>query len=142
MKKHFAHILHIGACIAMVGIVYFAFLKNTGTKEIDVWETKIDEQPPVSIAITPRTLGKNADTWEFNIVFDTHSGSLDEDPMEVIVLSDKGKEYKPASWEGPGPGGHHREGALVFDAVKGAASVELKVKNIGGIPGRVFQWKF
>lgn len=105
------------------------------------WETKTNEEPPVTIKITPIELG-NAEIWRFGVVFDTHSGSLDDDPMEIAVLADdKGKSYRPIAWEGPGPGGHHREGVLVFNAINPAPSyAELKIKNVGGISERLFKW--
>lgn len=106
------------------------------------WETQTDEQPPVTIKITPIDLGGSAKIWRFDVVFDTHSGSLDDDLMEIAVLADdKGKSYRPIAWEGSVPGGHHREGALVFNAINPAPSyAELKIKNVGGIPERSFKW--
>ena len=93
------------------------------------WETKTNDQLPVTIKITP-------------VKFDTHSGSLDDDPTQIVVLTDdRGNAYKPIAWEGPGPGGHHREGVLVFNPVYPTpAYVELKIKNVGSIPERVFRW--
>ena len=45
--------------------------------EAEQWEAKTDEQPPVTIRVTPVEFGKNATVWKFQIIFDTHSGSLD-----------------------------------------------------------------
>lgn len=108
------------------------------------WETKINDQPPVNIKITPVELGmsKGVQAWKFDVAFDTHSGSLDQDPVQVaILIDDKGNIYKPTGWEGPGPGGHHREEILVFDPINPfPQSVELKIKDIGGIPERSFKW--
>ncbi len=106
------------------------------------WETKTDDQPPVTIKITPVELGQDAKIWKFTLVLDTHSGSLDQDPVQIAVLADdKGNMYRPTAWEGPGPGGHHREGILVFNPVEPLpAYVELKIKNVGGISERLFKW--
>lgn len=106
------------------------------------WETQTDEQPPVTIKITPIEFGGSAEIWRFGVVFDAHSGSLDDDPVEIAVLADdKGKSYRPIAWEGSGPGGHHREGVLAFSAINPApSSVELKIKNVGGISERSFKW--
>jgi len=106
------------------------------------WEAKIDEQPSVTIKITPVELGENVQLWKFQVVLDTHSGSLDDDLLEIASLTDDGGSvYYPISWEGPGPGGHHREGVLVFDAVNPVPSfVELKIKKVGGVPERSFKW--
>ncbi|MDP3947441.1 MAG: hypothetical protein Q8Q41_01975, partial [bacterium] len=81
------------------------------------WETKTDEQPSVTIAVTPVEFGGDVKTWRFTVVLDTHLGSLDEDPTQIAMLmDDKGNTYQPTAWEGQGPGGHHREGVLVFNA--------------------------
>ena len=106
------------------------------------WETKINEEPPVSISTTPLELGNENGTWKFDIAFDTHSGSLDGDPLKSALITDeKGNKFYPIAWEGPGPGGHHREGALVFNAVKPPPKiVTLKFINVGGIAERSFDW--
>lgn len=105
-------------------------------------ETQADDQPPVAIKVTPVELGKNFQKWRFQLVLDTHAGSLDDDLLQVAALVDnKGNVYQPKAWEGPGPGGHHREGALIFEAINPMpSSVELKIKNVGGVPERSFKW--
>jgi hypothetical protein len=106
------------------------------------WETKTDEQPPVTIKVTPIELGRKAETWKFGIVLDTHSGSLSDDLLEAVSLVDEnGNAYQPISWEGAGPGGHHQEGVLVFNVIDPAPPyVEVRIKNVGGIPQRLFAW--
>jgi len=147
------YLSYIVVGLAALMLVYFGFfdgkktqLNNdqqveqlTSTKQ---WETKTDDQPPVAIKATPVELGKNARVWKFDVAFDTHSESLDENPTEVIILyDDKGKAYRPTSWEGAGPGGHHREGVLIFEAVNPVPPyIELKIKDVGGVPERSFKW--
>jgi len=151
MKKFLLHILLIGL-VALL-LVYFGFFngdksqqKNSEQAEqsanIEQWETKTDDQSPVTIKITPVELDKGVSKWKFDVAFDTHAGSLDDDPVKVISLSDdKGNTYQPISWEGAGPGGHHREGILVFNTIVPAPLyIELKVKDVGGIPERLFRW--
>lgn len=106
------------------------------------WDTKSDDQPPVAIKATPIEFGQNTKIWKFAVVFDTHSGSLDQDPIKAISLADdKGNIYQPIMWEGSGPGGHHREGALIFNPIQPLPEyVELKIKDIGGIDERSFKW--
>ena len=106
------------------------------------WGTKIDNQPPVTIKITPIEFGKYAQTWKFRVVFDTHSGNLDDDLLTAASLvDDNANVYRPVSWEGPGPGGHHREGALIFNPVQPLPKyIELKIKNVGGVSERSFKW--
>ena len=106
------------------------------------YESKIDSQGIVSVAVTPLQLSADASEWKFDVVLDTHSGSLDEDMLTSVILTDSnGNEYRPTVWNGAPPGGHHREGVLVFRAVSPMPrSVELTVKDVGGIPERSFKW--
>lgn len=111
----------------------------SGSKQM---ETKTNDQPPVVIEVTPLALGAADAAWEFQITFTTHSGSLDDDPMQVAVLvDDEGREYKPIRWEGPGPGGHHREGILVFNAIEPLPEyIDLTIRNVGSVAERTFRW--
>lgn len=106
------------------------------------WDTKSDDQQPIAIKVTPLEMGQGAQQWRFTVVFDTHSGELNQDLMSVVSLSDdKRGTYQPTAWEGPGPGGHHREGVLVFAPVNPLPKyVELKIKDVGGIALRSFKW--
>lgn len=72
----------------------------------------------------------------------THSVELDQDPMRITTLiDDKGNVYKPLSWEGIGPGGHHREGVLTFNKITPTPkSVELEISDIGDVV-RGFAWE-
>ena len=116
--------------------------KETAQQPLEQWQTKTDEQLPVTITVTPIEFGKDAKIWKFDVTFTTHSGSLDDDPVKIASLIDnKGDTYQPTLWDGPGPGGHHREGILVFDAINPTpAYIELKIKNVGGVPERLFKW--
>ncbi len=105
------------------------------------FETQSDEQGQVSIKVTPQV--SNGAQWKFNIVFDTHSVDLNHDLLQIAVLADdQGNIYKPTLWEGPGPGGHHREGVLIFESISSTTSfVELRIKNVAGVPERLFKWR-
>jgi len=75
-------------------------------------------------------------------MFDTHSVELDQDLMQIVELTDgQDNTYKPIAWEGAEPGGHHLEGVLVFEAINPVPpSIELKIKDVGGVPERSFKW--
>jgi len=88
----------------------------------------------------------------FVIVMDTHSVDLDSyDLQELAVLrTGDGKELRPSGWDAP-KGGHHRKGNLTFPAttVDGSPligptthALQLVLRDIAGIPERVFQWEF
>ena len=136
------YLLYIVLVLAAIPFLYYiGAFKPSGVQQKQ-WETKTDEQLPVTIKVTPIELGEDAKTWRFTIVLDTHSGSLDDDLLAVSsLLGDTGNTYKPTAWEGSGPGGHHREGVLVFEAINPTPTyVELKIKDVGGIPERSFKW--
>ncbi|MDO8474303.1 MAG: hypothetical protein Q7S62_02065 [bacterium] len=130
--------------IVLVAVLFLYYVGAFQPSEVpqEQWETKTDDQPPVTVTVTPLEFGADAQIWKFALVFDTHSGSLDDDPLAVVSLVDnKDNTYEPTAWEGPGPGGHHREGILFFEAVNPMPSyAELKIKNVGGIPERLFTW--
>ena len=121
---------------------FFVFYNRSRPSPEQKWETKPDDQSLVTVAVTPIEIGAAAKLWKFNVVLTTHSGSLDQDLVQVAELTDgQGRTYKPIAWEGAPVGGHHREGVLVFNAIAVApTSVELKIKNIGGGPDRLFKW--
>jgi len=95
----------------------------------------------VAVMVTPIAL-KQGQPFAFGIAMDTHSVELKDDLLKVVVLrDDTGKEYTPTTWDGPGAGGHHREGTLKFAALAAnVKSVTLVVKNVAGVPERLFTW--
>lgn len=105
------------------------------------WETKTEEQASVTVVVTPIDLSPDSKEWKFDVGMNTHSVELDQDMTKIAVLvDDKGKEYKPISWDGP-IGGHHREGVLIFNEVTPTPkSVELKISGIGDVV-RSFTWQ-
>jgi hypothetical protein len=62
------------------------------------------------------------------VVFDTHAVDLDFDPAEIAVLSVGERDIRASSWEGPGAGGHHREGDLTFDLIAAVADLTLTLE--------------
>ena len=98
-------------------------------------------QNGVTVKVTPRNLAGPA--WEFEVVFDTHSQELKDDPVKSAALVvDGGAPSAPTAWQGDGPGGHHRKGVLRFKpAAVSAASVELRLQRPAESAPRVFRWK-
>ena len=105
------------------------------------FETKSSEGGSVTVDVKPTALevGKPI---AFDIAMNTHSVDLGDDMTQITTLrDDTGKEYKPTAWDGPGGGGHHREGTLTFAALTAKPkSVELIIKGLAGVPERVFKW--
>lgn len=97
----------------------------------------------VTYKITPTSLSKSSSSWDFKIVLDTHTGSLDQDLVSQVRLSDeKGSEYQVAKWEGDPPGGHHREGVLKFQSLgSDVASITLKINPGENMKETSFTWE-
>ena len=113
--------------------------QTTSTKA--KFETLSDTQGAVTVDITPLTLSSNSQEWKFDVSLNTHSVTMDQDMTQVAVLvDDQGKEYKPIRWDGAGPGGHHREGVLVFRQINPMPKTfRLKILGIDA-PLRSFVW--
>jgi hypothetical protein len=97
----------------------------------------------VTIKATPRNLATNAGSWEFAIVFDTHSAELNDDVVKSSLLLDgAGGRFAPTAWEGAPPGGHHREGVLRFNPVSPKPhAIELQITRAGEDAPRSFRWQ-
>lgn len=94
----------------------------------------------VTVIVKPKSLVANQ-PLEFEIAMDTHSVDLSYDMLKTVVLRDNsGKEFFPIDWDGAGPGGHHRSGTIKFAPLKISNSITLLVKNVAGVPERVFKW--
>ena len=95
----------------------------------------------VTVKVTPRTLAGT--TWDFEVVFDTHSQDLKDDLEKAATLvADGGAPQAPAKWQGPPPGGHHRRGILQFKAVSPMpAAIELRIMRPKEQKPRSFRWK-
>ena len=80
-------------------------------------ETRTVGAGEIDIKIEPRQLDDRGAV--FAITLDTHSVELAMD-LAAAELSVGDTSWPVAGWDGDGPGGHHREGDLRFDAA-GAA---------------------
>ena len=102
--------------------------------------TQENEGGNVKITVTPKTLavGKKP---SFDVVFETHSVDLTFDVAQISSLvDDKGNIYSNPNWNGSGPGGHHREGVLIFNTVLSETKfIELIIKNVASVAERKFR---
>jgi hypothetical protein len=88
-------------------------------------------------------LKERAEGATFQVVLDTHSGSVDGYRFEEIVrLRDgRGGEMSPAAVEGAKGSGHHREAMVRFAWPEPRPkTLELVVKGVAGVSERVFRW--
>jgi hypothetical protein len=94
----------------------------------------------VTVKATPRALAGGS--WEFDIVFDTHTQDLKDDLMKTASLMAAGKAHAASGWKGDPPGGHHRKGVLRFDGIDpGLKDMELRIARPGEPKPRSFRWQ-
>ena len=106
------------------------------------WETRKDSQGAVTVDVTPLDLSAGAKTWDFKVVFDTHSQELsDALPKTATLIGGRGARYAPLVWDGAAPGGHHREGVLRFEPINPRPqSLELQIQRPNEPAPRAFRW--
>ena len=97
----------------------------------------------VTVKVTPQNVAGDAKTWDFAVVFDTHSAELNDDLVKTSLLLDgAGGRYAAVAWDGAPPGGHHREGVLRFKPVsRQPQSIELQITRAGEDAPRSFRWQ-
>jgi hypothetical protein len=103
---------------------------------------KVNSENFVSIEVKPEDFSPGKSV-KFDVSMNTHRGSLDFDLAEISLLEDdKGNVYKPLSWEGSSPGGHHRNGTLTFPELKEKSrSIKLTIRDVYDVPERIFEWE-
>lgn len=97
----------------------------------------------VTVRVTPKSVGSPDSRWEFVVTLDTHSADLsDELTLSATLVTDDGRTFRPVSWRGAPPGGHHREGVLAFDVPAPRPGViELRIARPGEAAPRIFRWQ-
>ncbi len=110
----------------------------------EVIATQSTSDQGVTVRVTPKSIGRPDSRWEFMVVLDTHSADLSDDlTRSATLVTDEGRAFRPVSWQGAPPGGHHREGVLAFDVPAPRPDViELRIARQGESAPRVFRWKF
>jgi hypothetical protein len=115
-----------------------------------LWSTAIATQPlkpqisnqsAVTVKATPKNI--QADVWEIEVVFDTHSQELKDDLLKnAALIADDGTRIPPSGWKGDPPNGHHRKGVLQFNRVNPRPKIlELHISRSGEPSPRIFKWK-
>jgi len=126
--------------VHFVSLVITLFLVSLAV-EASAYQAQSNNQNSVRVDVRPVQLlpGRPA---KFEIRMNTHSGDLSQDLVAVCSLKDSsGREYRPTSWDGSPPGGHHRSGVLEFPELGDAArSITLVIREVADVPERVFNW--
>jgi hypothetical protein len=130
---------HLLAAASAAFAITAAGLHLPSFAQAEAGKTQTTVERGVTVKVTPKAL--SGAIWEFAVVLDTHAEDLKDDLQKTSVLVVDGREIPPTAWQGPGAGGHHREGVLTFAAPAGAAStVELRIRRPGEAASRVFRW--
>lgn len=105
--------------------------------------TRRDAQGPVTVVMTLVPAATPGAPIKVKVVLDTHSVSLDDVAFEqvAVIRTPDGAEAPPTAVEQAKGGGHHREAVLVFPPAPSAGSVQIVVKNVGGVKERLFTWE-
>jgi YHS domain-containing protein len=146
MKKFRNGLIAVG--VVVVALTFFSTaaqaVTHAGVVKQDTVITlkaKTDDQKRVKVKVTPQDI-RFGEPIKFKIVFDTHSVDLSFDPAAITSLEfGHGVVVRPDKWEGAAPGGHHREGVLIFNSIPNdAKSLKLTLRNVAGVPERTFVW--
>lgn len=127
--------------ILRTGVLLAAFAAWNGVYAATGLSTQTSVESAVTVKVTPKDL-KGA-TWDFDVIFDTHSQELKDDlSTSAVLVAADGTQVPPASWRADPPGGHHRKGVLRFNALTPPPSVvELRINRPGEPKPRSFKWK-
>lgn len=127
--------LTVIAALALLGLAAQA-------EEAAAYKPQSSRQNRVQVDVVPIQLSPGKPV-KFEISMNTHSVDLSQDLLAVSTLTDdRGREYRPAGWDGSPPGGHHRSGVLVFsELAEGATSITLVIRDVADVPQRVFNWQ-
>jgi Spy/CpxP family protein refolding chaperone len=89
----------------------------------------------------PEDVGEKEDL-EFDVKLDTHTVNLDAYNFEknIILRDETGKTFKPASVKTSGSG-HHRSAEIGFKNPGKVKSLELLVRDVGGVKETAFKWE-
>ena len=125
---------------AMLACVAAAVICPAAAAELGVQKSS---DRGVTVVVTPQNVSASTTSWDFKIALDTHSADLSDDLLKsAVLMDDTGAKYAPVAWDGAGPGGHHREGVLRFNAISPQPNaIELQIERPGEPKPRSFRWQ-
>ena len=105
------------------------------------YEMRTNKEKRVRVDVKPVQLAPGQPA-RFEVQMNTHSETLEEDMVAVSSLKDNaGRVYQATAWRGSEPGGHHREGVLVFPKLEdNTESITLIIRKVANVPERTFDW--
>lgn len=103
---------------------------------------QINQDGGIKVTATLRPITGTAQTWDIEVVMETHTKALDDDMSRSAVLIVDGRRLMPVGWEGTPPGGHHRKGVLSFKAAAAPpVALELQIRLANDRAPRSFAWQ-
>jgi len=136
--------------LAIAAIFAYSFTNDFGVVKVIAvsnaaelgYAAQVSNERQIKITATLQNIPREAKTLDFEVTLETHTHALSDGLENSSVLIADGKQYKPLSWDGTPPGGHHRKGTLHFKAIDPfPASVELQIRLIGDASPRSFKWQ-
>jgi len=103
---------------------------GSSTSAVPGMEARTVASGAVELQVVPEQLDESGAV--FTVAMDTHEGELAADLAQTATLEVGGQPWRIRGWTGDGPGGHHREGKLRFDA-SGPPRGEVTL-NLAGFP--------
>ncbi|MFQ5946099.1 MAG: hypothetical protein ACE5NC_07590 [Anaerolineae bacterium] len=104
--------------------------------------TRTSRQGPVTVAVTLIPPVEAGRSLRVRVALNTHSVGLDDVALDAAVaLRQAGGDIAPTAVEQAQGGGHHRQAVAVFPGQPPGDSLEVVVKNIGGVAERSFRWE-
>lgn len=141
MRKQFLMGLVVAAMAAYSCIDGFGAVGVIAAGNAAELAPQISNERGVKVTATPQNILGAAQTWDFQVVLETHTQDLSDDLAKSSVLIVDSKRHLPMGWEGAPPGGHHRKGLLRFKAIAARPQLmELQIRLAGDGSPRSFKW--
>ncbi|KKQ45277.1 MAG: hypothetical protein US63_C0019G0008 [Candidatus Moranbacteria bacterium GW2011_GWC2_37_8] len=147
MKKVNIKIILLFVALFAVAWYFFSNKINPQNQQNEItseFQTQENNEGLIKIKVVPKSsLNQEESQWKFEVILDSHALEIMNDmSKDSVLVDDKGNVYRSITWEGDAPGGHHREGILVFDSIAPKPnSITLQIKNVGDVENRDFSWK-
>ena len=128
----------LGLLIGLASAVTFGGCGSPTEPAPSALGTKTAAIGALEVKVTPIRL--DATGADVTIVFDTHTGAPTIDVATNTTLTVNGTPWKTLAWTGDGPGGHHRQGRVSFEAA--GPSTGTAVLTVTGLAQPVtFTWQ-
>ncbi len=139
----------------LIGLAFAAIATYSCTQDFGVIELiavsnaagfgyapQVSNEREIKITATLQPIQKEGQTWNVEVILETHTKALGDDLTKSAILIADEKQYMPMSWEGSPPGGHHRNGLLRFKVnVLQPQAMELQIRLAGDAAPRSFKWR-